>query len=99
MPAKQTHQPRIICACLPPVVDAFHQFLALVQRLACHAGAFYIAPYQFIRIQVRCITRQELTRLRNPMVVPDQVNTRWSMYFVNVRQANGWCLSANLRSP
>ena len=44
------------------VVDTFLQFLTLVQRLHRHAGALGMAPYQFIRIQVRRITGQEMQR-------------------------------------
>jgi putative transposase len=40
-------------------------------------------------LQVRTKRRKKLNRLRVPMLVPDQVNERWSMDFVSDQLANG----------
>ena len=42
------------------LIDTLAQFFALAQRTSCRAGAFYVTPDQFIRIQVGGVARQEV---------------------------------------
>jgi len=52
----------MLCDYLQLVVDTYYQYFALLQRLPRHPGALGMTPHRFIRIQIRCVIRQEMLR-------------------------------------
>ena len=60
MPEERPHELRVSSNLCELFVNPWPQFFPLLQRASCDACALDVAPHQLIRIEVRCVTGQEM---------------------------------------